>query len=183
MFKNLTDSQWKHRLSIIFHSFSTRATPAISPALIHWLHTASLHCFFLLRRAISLLLVPSLSVWTLFLTGLSSLMPLLACLPSAWMEKETIELFLLWSQSVRSSGSTSYLLQMMYLHNVRHLCQGKPSPPSFNVNMHLRQSLNVAPSLQVAPLTSFSASSLLFKGCVSSFLIECHLKWSSLLVM
>lgn len=145
---------WKHRLLVIFYI----SLPAISPALIHRLCTASRHSFTLMSCDIYLAGTFSLSL-TLFLTSLSSLMPLLACLPSVWMEKRNYR-----TLPERSSASTPYLVQIKYLHNVHHLCQGKPSLPSFNVNMFPRQSLKVAPSLQAAPWISSSASSLLSKG-------------------
>lgn len=81
------------------------------------------------------------------------------CLPASRLpgwEKETIELFLLWSQSVQGSGSAPYLLQIKSLPNARHLCQGKPSPPSFKVNMHSRQGLQLLPWFPPTRLLCFS---------------------------
>lgn len=90
-------------------------------------------------------------------------------------EKETIQLFLLCSQSVQGSGSTPYLLQIKSLPNARRLCQGKPSPPSFKVNMRSRQGLQFC-SLDFL-LRVFSA---FLRVACSSFLIQCHLNEVSL---
>lgn len=82
----------------------------------------------------------------LFLTFFS--LTLSACLLPVCLDEgkiKTLELSLLWSQSVQSSGSTPHLLQITHLPHARHPSQGKPSLPSFNVNMRSRQSLNVAP--------------------------------------
>lgn len=129
--------------------------------------------FFLLYRAMNLLLLLSLFQ---FLTSLSSLMPLLACLPPAWIGMRNYRAIPALVSVIAGTGSPPYLLPIKYLHKVRHLCQGKPSLPSFNVNMHLLQPVNVAPSVQVTPVISSSASALLFEGRCAVFIEnEVHL--------
>lgn len=131
-----------HPLQLTYRSFTPpHSLPSVCPCVSCWISLSLIFSHYVLTRRVS-----GVFIWPGFWPAFFSLWRL--CLPASRLpgwEKETIELFLLWSQSVLGSGSTPYLLQIKSLPNARHLCQGKPSPPSFKVNMHLRQGLQLLP--------------------------------------
>lgn len=145
-----------HPLQLPFIHGSTLPPFTVCPCVSCWISLTLIFSHYVLTQRVSGVFIwpgfrPAFFLWRL-------------CLPASRLlgwEKETIELFLLWSQSVQCSGSTPYLLQIKSLPNARHTCQGKPSPPSFKVNMHSRQGLQLLPGFPPTRLLCFSEGGVL----------------------
>lgn len=150
---NVQISAWQ---SVTFHgsAFSACATPAV----MHLISTPASHPLQLAYRLFtaphSLPIMLNLShsgllslcfdsaclrcfYLPLFLTSIFSLMPLLPCLPSAWMRKRNCRTI----PALVSVSAGLWFNSIPVANKVfpQRLCQGKPSLPSFNVNMHSRQ--------------------------------------------